>query len=188
MVPRHIRIAAAILLVVIAVPACNGSSATGTGSPTAGAGSSAASTSPSASPSGLPAGAVVLDFPANQAQARQCEIFKGRSNLAADKTLVLGLRNMDNNDPQRYFEAVSDWEYPDSIANWSGPQWFGSGDTSVGQRFRVEVLVLARGQVAQFLTASKRNGWHSADNPPGATVGAHVTLHRVKGPGPQECS
>lgn len=143
---------------------------------------------PSQTTATLGSGEVALDFPADEAQVKQCEIFRGRADLPAGKTIVLGVRNEDNGSPERYFATVTDWEYPKDLGTWTGAQWFGSKDTAAGQRFRVEVLVVDLALATQMTKKSKADGWHSPDNPTGATVAAHIDLHRVKGKGPAECS
>jgi len=142
----------------------------------------------SSAPAALKTGEVVLDFPVDEADVRRCEILRGRANLPAGKTLVLGVRNKDNGNPERYFQVVEDWEYPADLKDWKGAQWFGDADSSAGQGFRVEVLVVDLALTRKLAEAAKTEGFHSPDNPRGATVAAHIDLHRVKGKGPDECS
>jgi hypothetical protein len=175
---RGIRISVVLLTAAISTIAC------GDGDPEIAPSQPAVS---STAPTGG-ASEVVLAFPADGDQVRQCEILSGRSSVAPDQTIVVGVRNLDNNDSQRYFEAVTGWEYPDSLASWSGKQWFGSGNTAVGQEFRIEVLVMKRDDVQKALKQAKKDGWHQDTNPPNAQIGAHTTVKRVKGPGPAECT
>ncbi|MFI5842681.1 hypothetical protein ACIA8K_23525 [Catenuloplanes sp. NPDC051500] len=176
---RTSRIGAATLLAVLAVTGCG--AADDTPAPPV----SAPPASTAASPT---EGEATLTFPVDDAQVRQCEIFRGTSRLPENKTLILGVRNVDNGSPERYFQAVEDWEYPDDLVEWSGAQWFGSGDSSVGQRFRAEVLVVDLAQTKKAIHEADNKGWHSPDNPEGAIVAAHITLKRVAGPGPADCA
>ena len=158
----------------------------------AGPAAPASTSTPTPSPapsrsSGLPLGKVVLDSPDERTDVKQCGIFTGRANLPDDKTIVLGVRNTDNGSPERYFEAVDHWEYPSDLQNWKAIQWFGDKDSSAGQHFRVEVLVVDLALATKKMAAAKTEGWHGAANPPGAKVAAHRDLHRVKGKGPAEC-
>jgi hypothetical protein len=144
------------------------------------------STPVSSTPAELGQGEVVLDSPADESDVRQCGVFTGRADLPADKTIVLGVRNRDNGSPERYFEMVDDWEYPEDLKTWKGIQWFGDKDSAAGQSFRVEVLIVDLALVREKAKA-KKDGWHGVDNPPGAEVAEHIDLHRVKGRGPAEC-
>ncbi len=181
--PRGIATAAVLLAGLAMVSGCKGEDAPDSPGPQT---SSAPSSAPSLS--ALPAGEVALDFPVDEAKVKQCEIFSGRANLPADKTIIIGVRNRDNGNPERYFEAIQDWEYPKDLDTWKGAQWFGSQDSAAGQSFRVEVLIVDLELARQMTKRSKEEGWHSPDNPRGAQVAAHIDLHRVKGKGPAECS
>ncbi|SDS87021.1 hypothetical protein [Actinoplanes derwentensis] len=141
-----------------------------------------------AAPVELKAGEVVLDFPADEADVKRCEIFRGRAALPADKTILIGVRNKDNGNPERYFGLVTDWEYPKDLATWTGPQWFGDKDSAAGQSFRVEILIIDLKLATKLNKETKVDGWHSRENPQGTTVAAHVDLNRVKGSGPADCS
>jgi len=175
---RRTGIAATLLLVAIALTACSDDGAVDP-PPVA---------VPSSAPPRTALGQATLTFPAGDGDVSQCEIFKGTANLPPDKTLILGVRNVDNGSPERYFEAVENWEYPEDLTDWQGMQWFGSKDSSVDQRFRVEVLIVDLEQTQKAVRAAKNKGWHSVENPAGARVAEHLTLKRVAGPGPAECS
>jgi hypothetical protein len=175
------RTTAAVLLAGLAAASgCDGQAGAESAAP--------APTSSPAPPAGLATGEVILDFPVDEAKVKRCEIFRGRANLPADKTIVIGVRNRDNGNSERYFEAVTDWEYPEDLDTWTGAQWFGSLDSAAGQSFRVEVLVIDLALAEQLSRRAKQEGWHSPENPPAARVAAHIDLHRVKGKGPAECS
>ncbi|GAB7044525.1 MULTISPECIES: hypothetical protein [Catenuloplanes] len=168
---RPTRAAAATLLTALALTGCADDRTTA---------------DPVASP--VPEIGAQLIHPVDDGEVHQCEVFRGTARLPEDKTLVLGVRNVDNGSPERYFEVVDDWEYPGDLAEWSGSQWFGSGDSSVGQRFRAEVLIMDLAEVRTAVRAAAEKGWHAPDNPAGATVAAHITLKRVPGRGPSECA
>jgi hypothetical protein len=42
--------------------------------------------------------------------------------------------------------------------------------------------------VRTAVTASSKEGWFGSQNPEGAVVAAHITVTRVAGPGPAECT
>lgn len=175
---RPTRAAAATLLTALTLTAC---AAPGT---TAAPTTTATTTAPEAAPEFD----VRLIHPVDDAEVHQCERFRGTARLPDDKTLVLGVRNVNHRSPERYFEVVDDWEYPGDLAEWTGSQWFGAGDSSVGQRFRAEVLIMDLAAVRKAVRAADEKGWHAPDNPEGAVVAAHITLKRVPGPGPAECT
>lgn len=129
-----------------------------------------------------------LDLPIDGSDVRQCAVFTGTANLPGNKTLILSMRNLDNHDDTRYFSAVRNYEYPEELDTWTGHQWFGSADSSVGQQYRVELLILDLSLVQAALAAAPKEGWAAPQNPPGSAVAAHITLVRVAGPGPGECS
>jgi hypothetical protein len=129
-----------------------------------------------------------LELPIDGSDVRQCAVFTGTADLPGDKTLILSMRNLDNHDRTHYFSAVQNYEYPEELDTWTGHQWFGSGDSSVGQRYRVELLIVDLTLVQAALAAAPKNGWAAPQNPPGSTVAAHITLVREAGPGPGACS
>ena len=170
------------LALLIAATGCSGD---GGGTPEQAADPTTAASS---APPALPPGTAKLLTPADAAPVKECGVFTGEANLPADKTLILGVRNTDNGNAERYFQAVQDWEYPADLTTWTGTQYFGSKDSSVGQHFRVELLIINLAQATKAQRAAKKEGWHSPDNPPGTPVAAHLELVRVAGPGPAECS
>lgn len=79
--------------------------------------------------------------------ARRCEVLRGTVSRPAGTVLYTAMRNLDNGDPAWYFQDLFTQPAAGSGGPWSGPQFFGSGDGSVGQRY--EVLLVAIGhQVA----------------------------------------
>jgi eukaryotic-like serine/threonine-protein kinase len=173
-----VRFAALLLTVLAAAPAC-GDDTKPAPAPTG------AATSPSAP--ALALGHATMDTPADGSEVKQCAVFTGKANLPADKTLILGVHNLDNNDPNRYFQPVAEWEYPTDLHNWKGAQWFGSRDDAAGQHFRIELLLIDLKQAQKFL-GNKAKSWDLPQNPLGSEVAAHMTVKRVKGKGPAECS
>lgn len=137
---------------------------------------------------GSAAPAARLELPIDGSDVHQCAVFTGTAELPGDKTLILSMRNLDNHDPNHYFSAVQNYEYPAELEDWTGHQWFGSLDSSVGQRYRVELLIVDLTLVQAALTTAPKDGWAAPQNPPGSTVAAHITLTRVAGPGPATCS
>lgn len=135
-----------------------------------------------------PAPTARLELPIDGSDVRQCAVLTGTAKLPGDKTLILSMRNLDNHDDTRYFSAVQNYEYPEELDTWTGHQWFGSADSSVGQRYRVELLIVDLSLVQAALAAAPKDGWAAPQNPPGSSVAAHITLVRVPGPGPGECS
>jgi serine/threonine-protein kinase len=129
-----------------------------------------------------------LVAPADGSSVHQCAIFTGTAHLPTGKTLVLSMRNLDNFDPNHYFEAVKDYDYPGELGAWTGYQWFGSGDSSVGQHYRVELLIVDLSLVKTALAKSKKDGWFAPNDLEGSVLVAHITVTRVAGPGPVECT
>jgi hypothetical protein len=138
-------------------------------------------------PSPVAEAVVTLSEPQDGAQVHQCEVFQGTAQLPPTRTIVLGMRNLDNHDPTRYFEMVDNWEYPKDLKDWKGYQWFGSKNSSVGQRYRVEVLTVDLAEAKQK-TGTAKTSWTGTDNPITSEVAAHITVKRVAGAGPKECS
>jgi hypothetical protein len=129
-----------------------------------------------------------LTSPTDGDAVRGCAVFRGTAALPETKTLALGRRNLDSTDPTRSFQAVQDWGEPRQLDTWQGYQWFGTGDSSVGRRYRVEVLIIDRSFVDANVARGQGESWESRTNPAGAVVVARVTLERVAGDGPAECS
>jgi hypothetical protein len=135
--------------------------------------------------SGIPT--VRIFSPVDGSTVRQCEVLAGIAiDLAPSTTLVLGVRNLSNGDVIRYFEPVDYWQDPSPLWHWSGHQRFGSVSGSVGQQFRVEVLMVD-------LSVARSHGrgvsrWADSVNPSGSTVVAELNLWRVAGAGSAECS
>jgi hypothetical protein len=86
------------------------------------------------------------------------------------------MQNISNGLDDQYVQFVFGWTTPARSWSWRGAQYFGSGDDSVGQRYRVRLM------------AVDLDDAHSiGDNPPLADRGvplAAVELTRVAGSGP----
>jgi hypothetical protein len=127
-----------------------------------------------------------ITAPAQGGTVQQCAILTGTSVLAPGKSLVTAMQNTDNGDPTLYFEPVSNWEVPSQLANWSAKQYFGSGESSVGQQFAIEVFSLDAAAIDAGFKSNKPT-WVSKEPPAGSTMVARVEVKRVSGKGPVAC-
>ncbi|WP_433303369.1 hypothetical protein ACQP2F_11815 [Actinoplanes sp. CA-030573] len=98
----------------------------------------AVTTSPGATIDAVIASTGTISSPAEGARVKNCAYFSGTSHLPRGKTLILAMRNL-NNDGTKYVEEVFDWDKPDQLSSWRGAQYF-SGDA--GQRYSVELMVV----------------------------------------------
>jgi serine/threonine-protein kinase len=148
-----------------------------------------ASVTPSAGPESDISTATIV-APAQDVTVPQCAIVSGTSVLAPQKTLVSAMINLDNGDPLRYYEPVTNWQVPAQLVNWTAKQYFGSGDTSVGQRFAVEIFSADLAVVTAAFKKAKESGkgWASEDPPAGGKMVARVQVKRVAGKGPDACN
>jgi hypothetical protein len=141
---------------------------------------------PSSKPaSPVPAGTVTLSArPGTNVQ--QCDVFSGTANLPASKTIAVGVRNLSDADHTTYLEPIDNWETPSALARWTDVQYFGSGNTSVGQTYLVSVIVLPSGTVKRALADPANHvAWGVTSLPRGATV--RQTLHLTRIPGSGAC-
>jgi hypothetical protein len=149
------------------------------------------SASPSASPTEpvpLSAASVVVDHPASGASVQQCAVFSGRATLPQDYTLVLAMLNIADPLKALYLEAVQDWDKPADLAHWTGYQYFGSGDTSVGQTYAVSAVIIPAATVKTALAnPANRPTWHVTTLPQGSVIKKTLRVTRVHGPGPKAC-
>jgi hypothetical protein len=144
---------------------------------------------PSASPSKLrsspasgPVSAITLSSPADGSQVKDCQVFTGTSQLAAGKTILLSVENLSDPTKTLYLAPVHDWQTPDVLGHWVGVQYVGSDDSSVGQSFTVDVVVLDLTQVQQAMSLpSNHPTWSAAALPPGAQVIKEITVTRIAG-------
>jgi len=102
--------------------------------------------------------------------------------------LVLSAQNLSDPSKVIYLEAVNNWNKPADLSDWTGYQYFGSGDTSVGQTFEVSIIVIKTGTVAAALAEPTNNPvWHVKSLPNGSKVKQTLRVVRMKGPGPAVC-
>ena len=143
------------------------------------------STSPSkprSLPASGPASAIALSSPTNGSQVKDCQVFTGTSQLAAGKTVLLSVENLSDPTKTLYLAPVHDWQTPDVLGHWIGVQYFGSDDSSVGQSFHVDVVVLDLTQVRQAMSLpSNHPTWSAATIPSGAQVIKEITVTRIAG-------
>ncbi|WP_436533252.1 hypothetical protein [Actinoplanes sp. HUAS TT8] len=83
-----------------------------------------------------------ISTPADGAEVQQCARFTGTATLADGKTLVLAMKNIDNNDPTAYVQFVENFGDPSTLSSWRGVQFFGNGDDSAGQHYQVSLLAV----------------------------------------------
>lgn len=146
--------------------------------------------SPSASPStGPDTSTATISAPKDGSTVSQCAVFTGTAKLTPTRTLVLAMSNEDNGDPTQYLEPVRNWQVPAQLTAWKGAQYFGSGDSSVGQTYAVELLIVDLAVAQQADKAGKASGasWTTTTPLPGARTAARVELKRVAGQGPTAC-
>ncbi len=133
-----------------------------------------------------PAGAI--GAPAEGTQVRQCAYFSGTSRLPAGKTLILAVRNLSSEKPNKYVTYVFGWDKPSTLSSWRGRQYFGDGDSSVGQKYRVELMVVDLA-AARAATAEAKKTTPADYTPVHAlasrgTALAARTVVRIAGSGP----
>jgi len=117
-----------------------------------------------------------------------CDVFTGTSNLQGGETIVIGVQNLNDSGNTSYLEAVNNWDKPAALAQWTGSQYFGSGDTSVGQTYLVSVIVMPSSVVQSALAnPANRPTWAVTSLPAGATVKQSLRMKRVSGEGPAAC-
>jgi hypothetical protein len=146
------------------------------------------SASSSAATTGAATGAVTLSAPSPGTNVQGCDVFTGTASLPTGETVVLGVRNLSDAGHTTYLAPVSNWDKPAALANWTGIQYFGSGDASVGQTYVVSVIVMASSTVksAEANPANKAS-WAMTSLPGGASVKQTLHLTRVPGQGPSAC-
>jgi tRNA A-37 threonylcarbamoyl transferase component Bud32 len=136
----------------------------------------------------LSASSVVIDTPAPGASVQGCAVFSGHAALPPDYTLVLSMRNTANPGMVLYLEAVSNWDKPADLAQWTGFQYFGSNDSSVGQTYEVSAVIMPAATVRTLLAdPANRPTWHVTALPQGSIVKQTLRVSRVSGPGPAAC-
>jgi len=124
---------------------------------------------------------------------QHCDVFTGRASLPASYTLVLVMENLSNRDKMLYLQPVHDWQHPAKLTRWTGYQYFGSDDTSLGEKYQVQAVIVPLATVAAAMADPAygpvdRRDWHAAVLPQGSVTGPAVSLTRVKGNGPAVCN
>ncbi len=154
------------------------------GIPSATPGTTATSTG-AAGPATKGTHGVVLASPANGADVHRCEMFSGTAKVPSGQTLMLAVKNTVNHDENSYFQPVVGWDDPAQLSHWSGAQFFGSRDDSVGQNYEVKVVLV---KMSVVKAAMAKGGWYGTTLPKDSQVALTIRLHRVAGPGPSICS
>jgi hypothetical protein len=129
---------------------------------------------------------VTLTSPADGANVRRCEQFSGTAKVPDGQTLMLAVDNDSNTDVNKYFLPVISWDDPAKLSQWTGVQFFGSRDDSVGQNYKVSVVMLKSSVVKAAL--AKGGDWFAPTLPETSKVTLTITLHRIAGAGPAICS
>jgi len=102
--------------------------------------------------------------------------------------MVLSAQNLSDPTKTVYLEAVNNWDKPEELSDWTGYQYFGSGDSSVGQTFEVSVIAMKMDTVTAALAQPANNPtWHVKSLPHGSDVKQTLRVVRVKGLGPAVC-
>jgi hypothetical protein len=141
---------------------------------------------PAQSPSTVDPSTGKITAPVQGDKVRQCAIITGTAQLAPGKSLVTAMQNLDNGDPKLYFEGVANWQVPAQLATWTSKQYFGSGDSSVGQRYAVALFSLDPASIKSGFDSHPKT-WAEKAAPAGATMIARVEVKRIAGQGPPEC-
>lgn len=119
--------------------------------------SAEAGPTPSPTPTaGAGRGAGSIAAPRSGSRVRGCEVLSGTARFAVGRTLMVGMRNLDNQDPTWYAERVHSQPAAGSEGRWTATQYFGSGDSSVGQRYEVRLVAVTTTAVDGLADAADR--------------------------------
>jgi hypothetical protein len=134
---------------------------------------------PISPPSGY---AGTITSPVDGADVKQCSYFEGTATVPPGMTLILVMQNLTNRSPAKYAEPVFGWEDPARLPAWRGAQYFGSGNDSVDQHYRVQLIAVR-------IDAVRANSGESTHNTlaDGGTLLAEVRLRRIEGLVPNFC-
>jgi hypothetical protein len=127
-------------------------------------------TRPSASPQ------VTIGAPPGY-KVQQCTEWSGTATLPAGRALVLGVRNLDNDDPRTYFATVVRWSVAPGQGDWSRPLFFGDAG-SIGQQYAVTPMVVAQSAVDAVRNKDDATTWAAKYSPPTAKVVKTVYVKR----------
>jgi hypothetical protein len=129
-----------------------------------------------------------IDHPGFGAKVGACAVFSGKADLLPGETLVLSALNLSDPAKVLYLQAVNDWDLPADVTHWTGYQYFGSGDSSLGQAFEVSVIVMKIRTVTAILAEpANRPIWHVKSLPNDSEVKQTLRVIRMKGSGPAVC-
>jgi hypothetical protein len=99
-----------------------------------------------------------IEEPANGAVVGTCGRVNGSARLAAGKTVVFALRNLDGNESDRWYARVpGDWETRSNLPRWEGLEWYPG---AVGQHYEFGLFAVDFDSVKR----SRRNGTEIIDN------------------------
>jgi len=133
-------------------------------------------------------GAVTIVSPGYGAKVGACGVFSGTSNLSAGETMVLSARNLSDTTKTSYLEPVNNWANPSELSRWIGYQYFGSGNSSVGQTYEVDVFIMKIATIRAALAQPKNTPtWAVKTLPNGTKVKVTMRVVRKQGPGPAVC-
>ncbi len=110
----------------------------------------------------------------------RCWVFKGSADLKAGHTLVLGAKNLDNGDPNTYFEAITTWRGASGQGSWSQPMSFG---TAAEQDYVLYAMSLPVTALAKMPNKTEETTWDAPTRPREATLLQTMDLHRIAGAG-----
>jgi serine/threonine protein kinase len=127
-------------------------------------------------------GAVTLSAPGNSTVGR-CAVFSGTSDLPPGRTLVLGQLNLDDVTRTIYLQPVDNWQDANRLRKWTGAQYFGQGNASVGQTYKILVISIDAKVVRTAPGAQPGVVWHVTKLPPTSEVKQVIRVHRVRGSG-----
>jgi hypothetical protein len=133
-------------------------------------------------------GAVAIISPAYGAKVEACGVFSGTSDLPPSETLVLAAQNLSDPTKTSYLQPVNNWAKPSELSRWNGYQYFGSGNSSVGQTYEVDVLIMKIATVRAARAQPKNNPvWAVKSLPNGTNVKVTMRVVRKQGSGPTVC-
>ena len=127
-----------------------------------------------------------LDSLPDVGAVHRCEYLTRTARLPPGKTLVLSMTNLDGDASARFFAAVFDWQNQDRRTTWRGALYFGRADSSIGQRYHIELLVADRAADQRAIQVVKTTGrpWTASTLPAWATPAATIAVRRIAGPHP----
>jgi transcriptional regulator with XRE-family HTH domain len=110
----------------------------------------------------------------------RCWMFQGAADLRSGRTLVLGVKNLDNDDPRTYFAAVT-WRDVTGTGAWFRPLYFG---TVAGQHYAVTAHAMTRSAFDAVPNKDDPTTWAAVAPPPGTDALKTVQVRRRTGASP----